>query len=632
MLSSERFAVPKDAEANLRWRLHVLEACSQSREMRAAVRWACKNDILFFINTFVYQYDPTDAEGRVGPFITWGFQERILLDRPETTGKKGLLWCIENKQPVVWEKSREMGATWLFLIAEDWLNLFFEFFQSLNISKSADAVDSKTKNSLFSKVRFINEHLPDWLKGEVVDQRMYIEFKGMRSEMAGEASSARAGVGGRGGFVGVDEAAEIEELNEVAGKLVSTAPFRLFVSTHLGTGNVFYELTQEEAYVVRRMHWTQHPDKNEGLYSFDPNTNKRQFWEYVEATDEIVEIPGPVHKCLMDYEFDDTGNPTGGIHPGIRSPWYDKKVKEMRNDLRMVAMQLDINPTGSVTQFYNPSVIRKLKYDHARPPYYECDLEYDKETGVPVKLVRKAGGKVKIWCELRDGKPPVSRYGAGVDVAQGTGNTPSCLTIANARTGEKVLEYMDSLIEPKAFGCLAVALCRLFCDEDENGALIAWEHCGPGTAFGLMVWDTLGYANVWTNVREHDMKKTRSSNPGWYPDPKSKLQLHIDYRAALMDGKYLNRSAHALDETLNFKHDGKGSVEHTQYVNKNDASVSRENHGDVVIADAISCKMIRGYLQDKVERKEEPETLDVRCFQGRVNMHAKALREASEIW
>src|ERR1700734_2908462 len=386
-------SVPKDYEKNLRWRQHVLDSCKDNPEMQQAVRYACSVDIIFYINTFVYQYDPTQGDNsRVGPFITWGFQERYLLDRPETTGQKGLLWCMENERPVVWEKSREMGATWLMLISQDWLCLFHNHFQALDISKSADAVDCKSRNSLFAKIRFMHEKLPKWLSGELLEEKMYFDYKRTRSEISGEASTKRSGVGGRGGFVGIDEAAEIEELKEVREKLVSTAPFRLFVSTHLSTGNEFYALTQDPSFVVLKMHWTQHPEKNRGLYSFDQEKNTVRFWKYVDATDDIVEIPNPIHEEFSDYSFDMTGKPAGGARPGIRSPWYDKKSAEIKDD-RGIAMQLDINPSGSVAQFYNAMTIRRLK-QMCSPPLWEGDLAYDRLTGQPLEFVKRTGGLI----------------------------------------------------------------------------------------------------------------------------------------------------------------------------------------------------------------------------------------------
>lgn len=622
--------VPRDLRGNYEYRKVIADRARGDRAFQRGIIELCQTDILFFINTFIWQYDPTQpAERRIGPFITWPCQERLLTDTPETTGRKGLLWCVENQQPMVWEKSREMGATWLMLIAEVYLSGFHSHYQALNISKSADAVDGKSKNSLFKKIRFIHEYLPAWLLGKIVDTKMYFEYQRMNSEITGEASTARAGVGGRAGFVGVDEAAEIEELPQVRAKLASTAPFRLFISTHLA-GNPFEDITADSSFVKAQLHWVQHPDKNRGLYSYDTSKEpyKLHFWKYDDAADNIVEIPAPVDRILENYDYDRTGKPTGGPFPGIRSPWYDKKAKEIKND-QDIAIQLDINPDGSVSQFYLPLVIRSLK-QKTLPPFWQGDLEYDKETATPLKLVRKAGGKVKLWCNLNDGKPPRATYGAGADISQGTGSTPSCLSIANRSTGEKVFEYVDANMFPSEFAVFSVAVCKLFADRDGHGAMLAWEAQGPGAPFGKMVWDRLGYQNVYVPEQEYQFDKKRARAPGFNARAKDILQLHLDYRGALEVGEYKNYSYQALDETLRFKHDGRGSVVHVQFAVA-DPSAARENHGDIVVADALSYKMIKGGLEEAVEAPKE-DTFDIKTPQGRRNWNARKEREEQEVW
>ncbi len=69
MLSPGQFhkRVPREMQANIRWRLYVAEKAKGNRELQQAVCWACKNDIIFFINTFIIQINPELRE--LGPFI-----------------------------------------------------------------------------------------------------------------------------------------------------------------------------------------------------------------------------------------------------------------------------------------------------------------------------------------------------------------------------------------------------------------------------------------------------------------------------------------------------------------------------------------------------------------------------------
>lgn len=606
---------------NAEYRKATRKLCLTDKAMQKGEMRNCAEDIIYFINSFVEQYDPTQKSARAGPFICWPFQRRAI---------RRILDCWEKDRPVVIPKSRKMGATWLLLIIQLWLILFHDRFQCLCISKSALAVDDETNNSLFAKVRFVIDNLPEWMVGETFKKRMFIGIKRTKAELAGEASSKRAGVGGRGGFVMVDEAAEIEELSEVIGKLVMTAPFRVFISTHLGTGNPFYELCQDEAYEILQFHWTQHPECNRGLYSYDTEEHKRKYWRYDEETDDLVEIPGPVDPILEGYDFDESGKPTGGPHPGIRSPWYDKTAKEMRDD-RTVAMQLDINPSGSVSQFYNPTIIRSLRQKYSRPPLWEGILKYNETTGEPIEFVRKDGGPVRMWLNLtKEGRPPIARYGAGADVSQGQGCTPSCLSIVNGMTGEKVLEFVDANIDPLKFGTLAVALCWMFQDGDGQGAKLCWEQQGPGGSFAKRVWRELQYRSIYYVTYENRIGGRTSDTPGWNPTAASKMELHTFYRAALYDGLFLNRSDHALAEVLQFKYDDTGkTIEHSQYVNKRNPEISRENHGDVVIADALAYKMIQG-MREQIEEEKQADTPTIFSIAGRRELRKRKANES--VW
>ena len=218
---SYHLRVPKSPLKNLRFRQWLLKRCMEEKSYRRAVIEMCRQDIAFFISTFVWQFNPKKKNtAAVGPFILWDFQEAVLLDRPESvrmpeiTKGMGVIWCYENDRSLVVQKSREMGISWLMLLVQDWLALFHPYFQSLNISRSADAVDDKSPNSLFWKLRFVHEYLPDWLKGEIKQEKMYLGYDRTKSVITGEASTGRAGVGGRAGVIFVDEFPLIFTQNE----------------------------------------------------------------------------------------------------------------------------------------------------------------------------------------------------------------------------------------------------------------------------------------------------------------------------------------------------------------------------------------------------------------------------------
>jgi hypothetical protein len=583
-------SVPKGLVENLKFRLAILKAAENDPVVQAGLREICRQDFLFFANVFVYQYNPTQkkkSQVRLGPWITWPRQEKLILKEPG-----GILWCYENDRSGVVEKSRELGATWLFLIFQVWLCLFQHDVEAMNISLSKDAVDDGSKNCLFSKLRFIIEHLPDWMKGEVESTSCLLKFKRTGSEIYGAASTGKFGVGSRGSVIFVDEFPLIREAKQVRERTASTANCRFFNGTHQGTGTEFYELTQTPEVHKLQIHWVHHPQKNKSLYSYDVTAAKFRYWRYDEPTDSLIETKGPEpefpeHIYIGDekvpYRPVKDGTPTGGPFPGIRSPWYDWKVREIGSQ-EGAASELDIDPAGSSEQFFSPSTkIAELRSEHVRPPLWQGEVVVD-DGGNVVDLLEHRDGPFSLWLPFlagEDRRIQESYYAAGVDVGGGTGRSNSCVSIADATTGHKVAEYVHNRIGPDDFGRLVVALCRWF-----HNAYLTWENRGPGSRVGDKV-RTLGYANFRKPKMYDAVSKTSIFAMGWAPERGAKLNMLLEYKSALFRGDYVNCSDKALAECLVFKYDESGEVVHTDEVGGT-GSGAKQHHGDLVIGDGLS--------------------------------------------
>lgn len=614
MLSPGKFhlKVPRDRERNLRWRKFILQKAAADPNVQRGLVEACRQDIIFYIATFVWQFNPTKrSKGRIGPFIPWDFQEEALV------GPRGILWHYENDRSVVVEKSREMGASWLFLIVQDWLGLFEDWFQSLNISRSAEAVDDKSMDSLFAKVRFMHEYLPGWLKGRILEEKMYFEYKRTRSTVTGEASTGKAGVGGRAAVIFIDEFPRITQAVEVREGTASTANCRFFNGTHLGTDTEFYRLTQTPEISKMVMHWTQHPDKKKGLYRWD-------------AAQQRVEIIDKTYVFPHNYQFITDGTPTGGPFPGLRSPWYDAKAREI-GSARGVAMELDIDPKGSSSQVFNTLRIRELQHQFCRPPYWEGDVLVDRDTAKVVQLVPRDGGPLQLWLTMTpENAPPKSLYRVGADIAEGMGASPSVLSFADAKKGEKVACYLNANIKPYELARIAHALCWWFQDEDGRGAKISWELPGPGRDFGDVLTNELAYTNVYFREQSAgSMWAKESDKPGWVNNNQSKLFLVKQYEAALYSMQFINRCELALEECLAFKYKPDGFIEHSGEKSPKDPSGARVNHGDRVIADAQAWMLCKGMA--KAEKQKEEQTAKPGSLAWR-RMYHENLKRLEESW
>lgn len=598
--------IPQDRIENCKVRLALLNAAENDKWLQHVLMEKCRNDFCFFVSCFGFQFNPKkDGLDAIGPFIMWQCQIDAALARPETHTHlpydRGIIWCYEHNRSAVVQKSREMGISYEFLFFQIWLCLFQENVQVLNISCSAAAVDDKSPDSLFWKIRYILSHLPEWMRGkmsnranaadcEILDQQMFFEFKRTNCFITGVASTALAGVGGRARVVFIDECPLIKEMADVRIRTAGTSDCRFFNGTHQGTDTEFYRLTDrtlspEIACIT--VHWSQHPDKNGGMYLYNDDTKQIEF---LNNAYEVVKTPTIDYPA--DYDFNKSGNPAGGPFKGIRSKWYDWKVATDIGTVAGAAMELDIDPRGSSSKLFNEVMISRLKRETAMNPLWEGELFYDYKTGKPIRLEKCAGGPLKMWvhptgpCSVAP-----SLFGMGGDISYGRGATNSCLSVIDAVTGLRAAELVSPNIKPEELAPYAAAIGRLFESRDGIPALFGWEMQGPANEFAD-AFMKLEYRHIYYQRNEavHTGKTVVSDNPGWNPNGPALGILLNRYQLALVGGACVNRCALALDECLDFKIEN-GSIIHGNLRSKNDPTGAGVSHADRVMADALAWKM-----------------------------------------
>jgi hypothetical protein len=568
-----------------------------SRRFREAVKERCAADVGFYVDSFVWTFDPR-GEDRLMPWVSWPYQVRAMAKMVE---------CIRIGADLVIEKSRDMGASWLSLLVMEWLWHFRRAMTFLMISRKEDLVDAPgVPDSLFWKLDFVHQHLPQWLRVDLERRRLHFGNLDNGSTIDGESTTAAAGVGGRRTAVFVDEFSRIEEGYQLLAGTADVTRCRIFNFTPFGIGNAAYELATRQDMAKLRLHWSEHPHKAAGLYRWEPEEQQPQ---------------------LLDKEYPYTSWYPYVQDGRLRSPWYDGECKRRAND-REVAEMIDIDYQGSEYQFFDARVIKELQQTTALPAVWEGDIEFEAETGRLLGLVPCKGGPLKLWCPRgTQGLPAPGRYGIGADIAAGTGATNSCISVVDGRTGERVGEYVTPYLRPEQLAGRAVAMCRLFGSEEGEGAAFAWEMQGPGVVFGKRVIE-LGYRNVYYRTNEHSLKKTVSDTPGWYPTPDNRRTVLEEYRAALASRAFVNRSTEALEECLRFVHRRTGVVEHAEQEGGRDPSGARANHGDRVIADALAWKMARG--EGRVAKKEETPQETPGTLAWRRALHEQKRKAAGE--
>jgi hypothetical protein len=602
--------VPKTRDANLKFRRGLICGVIGKPAEQAALRKICAQDILFYVNTFAWTFDPRTKDKSL-PFMTYSFQDRALLE---------ILECIELGRDLVIEKSRDMGASWMSLTVMEWLWHFHPGHSFLMVSRKEDLVDAPgDPDSLFWKVDFIHRHLPTWLRPRTDRRKLHFGNLDNGSTIDGESTTAAAGVGGRRTAMFIDEFSRIEEGYQLLAGTADTTRCRIFNFTPFGTNNAAYKLARRGDVRKLRLHWREHPEKARGLYQFD--TAKK----FVNVIDDIGQAE-------RDRIWNDTGRE--GHHKFVedgrlRSPWYDSECIRRDNE-REVAQMLDIDYQGSAYQFFERQTIMALQAEFCIPPIWEGEVSYDAYNGRFIELTRVSGGPLKLWTiPTVENRPVAAEYSVGADLSWGVGATNSCLSIVHNTTGERVGEYISPFIKPEAMAVIAVALCWAFQSIEGYGAKLIWEKQGPGTPFGQKIM-ALNYRFVFHQTNEQSYAKKSTDNPGWSPTPDNKRNEFAAYRSALSTRRFINRSHAALEECLHYIHTAQGTIEHGGDGN-DDPTGARVNHGDRVVADVLAYKLAAGSIDVVKERKPIPPPQTPLALAGR-RLIAERARQAEEVW
>jgi hypothetical protein len=507
------------------------------------------------VNGFAYTHDPRREVFRDRPMILYRpFQEEGLLE---------IIRAINNEDLFI-EKSRDMGASWLCLLAFEWAWHFHSSMSFLLGSRVEDYVDkSDNPKALFWKIDFLHRHLPSWLMPPGYDDscrsrlHMLNPFNG--SVIDGESTTKNFARGDRRSGILCDEFAMVEQGHGIISSVADATDCCIYNSTPQGVGNA-HDSLRHTAIKKLRFHWSEHPEKSHGMYTTDEEGNL---------------------KVLKPDGYPDDYKPI--LDGKLRSPAYD--YQESRLGPRKMAQEWDIDYLGSGYQFFRAAAVQEAIHRFARAPILVGDLEYDDLTAGPIRFREDPCGRLQLWCQLDKEGNILCDHSivVGSDVSAGTGASNSCLCAYDVVTNEKLLEYANPYIRPEQFAKQAVAICRWL-----RKALLIWESNGPGRQFGSRVVE-LGYGYIYCRRQEEAIsKKVKGDIPGWASTQQGKLVLMGEYRAAVENFKVVNRSKIALEVTLEYIFDGKGGVEHSRANSNDDPTGARSNHGDRVMADALA--------------------------------------------
>ena len=339
---------------NLRYRRRVLEAGYRSKEVAKELWIACKRDPFFWINTFVWTYNPKMIPRiTTRPMVTYEFQDNALWK----------MFCsVVNQLDIHIEKSREMTATWNLLMVYLWFAQFHPGLSFRLCSRNADLVDSREDpDSLFAKIDFMLEHQPNWIINDTQYNRtsMHLHFYETLSTIDGSSTTGDVSRGGRTTSIGLDEFAFAPESYAMLRACRASSDCRMYNSTPNGTGNAFYDLKKSKIQHMR-LHWSYHPDKRKGLYSSEDGEKKLIDAEFKGT---VVSSEGGKFEFPDKYPFRLDGK--------LRSPWYDRECDRAAHPME-IAQELDIDYLGSNYMFFVANVLDRIQQEDVRDPTSGC--------------------------------------------------------------------------------------------------------------------------------------------------------------------------------------------------------------------------------------------------------------------
>jgi hypothetical protein len=210
----------------------------------------CSKDPIYFMKKYCMIQHPT--RGKI-QFQLFPFQERTLTE-------------FKNNRYNIVLKSRQTGISTLSAGYALWKMIYNSDFNVLVIATKQDVA-----KNLVTKVRVMHELLPSWLKGgHLEDNKLSLRLKN-GSQIKAISSSPDAGRSEALSLLIFDEAAFIDDINDIwasAQSTLSTGGSCIALSTPNGVGNWFHKtwVGAEEGsnpFIPISLHWTVHPERDQ---------------------------------------------------------------------------------------------------------------------------------------------------------------------------------------------------------------------------------------------------------------------------------------------------------------------------------------------------------------------------------
>ena len=560
-ITAERAALPYYGqiadltyEQMIRLRIAVRERCMEDLEYRKDIMDMCAADVAFFAAMFAVFHETRATEELLGAFP-------VYLDPDQAD----ILACLQKYgglTDMTVEKSRGIGLSYLVCVYALWVWMFKRggLLDMAFLSKDETSLDTPRRpSSLFGKLDLLFEHLPAWmkltpaggplLKRTVTDHRFENLANG--NAILGFVPTNDKLRSGRYLFLIADESAFLpfdtqRWLASTHGVTFSV----IFVSTHDGTNNMFYRLTQNDVSKLVRISswWWDNRRCRKGLY--------RSVQGKIEILDKDYKFP-------LDYKFSHEHAPL------LRSPWVDRCFERPEADAQTVMQELYGVAVVNMRKLFQPAVIEVVKKTKMAPVWQgtwdgeDFQEMFDNAPLWSFKPTDMLGSRFVIGCDPSHGLP---------------GKAYAGLAVIETLTGEHVLSGFMSECDAAELARLAVSLSAYLGKMSGRGRCrIAYEtQGGVGSAFRGEL-ERQGFPEALTLPLPN-----RDRGESWL----------VELARAIRDGDVTIRDSRILEELENFVYSNTYQLEYA----------GRDGHGDATIALAIAWQLAKNILTPPLER------------------------------
>jgi hypothetical protein len=210
----------------------------------------CAKDPIHFMRKYCYIQHP--QRGRI-QFNLYPFQEKVLT-------------LFQKNDYTTILKSRQLGISTLVSGYSLWLMIFHKDKNILAL-----ATTQATARNLVTKVQFMWENLPSWLKVDSAENNKLSLRLSNGSKIQAKSSNADAARSEAVSLLIIDEAAFIDNIAETwasAQQTLATGGGAIVLSTPYGTGNWFHQTwvkaeSGENDFLPVKLPWYVHPERDQ---------------------------------------------------------------------------------------------------------------------------------------------------------------------------------------------------------------------------------------------------------------------------------------------------------------------------------------------------------------------------------